>query len=130
MLEFTYTLLIQHCLVASVYSYAELVLAAARASSAEEGFLHQNRFAKESLVQIPPKSGFGPPLHLKYRVGPQLYSENDRDSDPLDWDPLNTRGWALQERVLARRYLSFGRRELSWTVSDVFQFIYLILAHE
>lgn len=73
-LEFlSYTLVIQHCLVASVYSHAELVLAAARASSAEEGFLHQNRFAKESSVQIPPKSGFGPSLHLKYRVGPQLY---------------------------------------------------------
>lgn len=131
MLEFLpHTLLTPHCLVASVYSYAELVLTAARASSAEEGFLQQNRLAKESSVQILPKSGFGPSLHLKYRVGPQLYSENDRDSDPLDWDPLNTRGWALQERVLARRYLSFGRRELSWTVSDVVQFIHLILAHE
>lgn len=113
--------LIQYYSVASVYSNAELVLAAARASSAEEGFLQQNRFAKESSIDIQPRSGRGPSLHLKYRVGPQLYTENDRDSDPLEWDPLNTRGWALQERVLARRYLSFGRRELSWTVSDFLQ---------
>lgn len=104
--------------VGSVYSNADLVLAAARASSADEGFLHQNRLVRESSIEIPPKSGIGSSIHLHYRIGPKLYTDYHRYNNPSEWDPLDARGWALQERLLAKRYLSFGRRELSWAVSQ------------
>ncbi|KAK2609863.1 hypothetical protein N8I77_003340 [Diaporthe amygdali] len=104
--------------MASVYSNADLVLAAASSSSADEGFLGHNRLTRESSVEIPSQSDNGQLLRLKYRLGPPLHMENDAFIDPLDGDPLDMRGWALQERLLARRYLAFGRRELSWTCME------------
>lgn len=107
--------------MASIYSNAELVLAAASASSVNEGFLGQKRLAIESAVEIPRLSDNSKSLSLKYRIGPQLHRENNLFIDPLNGDPLDTRGWALQERLLARRYLAFGRRELYWTVSIIYE---------
>lgn len=118
-------------LVASVYSNADLVLAATRASSADEGFLQQDRLVRESSIEIPPKSGIGPSIHLNYRLLDPLFLMNYYlNDDPLDWDPLSTRGWALQEQLLAKRYLSFGRRELSWTVSQYLEVVLWMLAED
>ncbi|KAH0559757.1 hypothetical protein GP486_003728 [Trichoglossum hirsutum] len=36
------------------------------------------------------------------------------DVDVPDRSPLDNRGWALQERILAPRILHFGRREMAW----------------
>lgn len=117
--------------MASIYSNAELVLAAAAASSADEGFLGHDRHIKESSVEVPSKSGAGPSLRLKYRMSPLFYTESTGDCDPLNWDPLDRRGWTLQERVLARRYLAFGRREMTWTVSQyLIQVVHLILGQD
>lgn len=82
--------------MASIYSNAELVLAAASASSVNEGFLGQKSLAIESAVEIPRLSDNSKSLSLKYRIGRQLHRENDLFIDPLNGDPLDTRGWALQ----------------------------------
>ena len=42
---------------------------------------------------------------------PRPYQSRESDETPV----LETRGWALQEDLLSRRMLNFGRYELSWT---------------
>ena len=37
----------------------------------------------------------------------------------LIWRPLNRRGWVLQERLLARRVLHFGRNQLIWECPEL-----------
>lgn len=91
--------------MASVYGEADLVLGAAVSASADEGFLGTRSPFRESSVLVPAKHGKGPSLPLGYRV----VSGNNPGKDPLD-----TRGWALQERSMARRYLAYGASEMHW----------------
>ncbi|KAI1408400.1 HET-domain-containing protein [Hypoxylon sp. FL1857] len=79
-----------------VYGNAELVLAAAAASSAHDGFLRDR--PRPSTV------------HVSINVNPQFAS--------LDFahrlNPLDGRAWAFQEKFLAKRYLAYRVNELTW----------------
>lgn len=90
-----------------VYGSAELVLAAAAASSANDGFL-RDREPPSSHVgcasfTLDPKLG---PVEAKYR----LVTERAHAEDC----PLDGRAWAFQEMFLARRYLAYGEHEMRW----------------
>lgn len=98
----------QSSLMAFVYGSADLVLAASMASSTEDGFLKERRGYRDSTLQLTNIRGQGHSLNLRYRL--------------LEWkeeapiaDPLDNRAWALQERLLARRYLAIGSHDMSWS---------------
>lgn len=97
----------QSSLMAFIYSKADLVLTASSATSTADGFLKDRTAYHESLLKVEGTRDKGHAVRLKYRL---LQPKN---SEPM-LDPLDGRAWALQERMLARRYLAFGSHEISW----------------
>jgi hypothetical protein len=87
-----------------IYRNGYITIAAASASDASEGFLHQ-RYSPNSET---------PAFTLPY-VCPNSERGNitifslDRDSNPLD-----TRAWTLQERLLSPRMLEFSEHQVRW----------------
>lgn len=98
----------QSSLMAFVYGNADLVLAASRASSTEDGFLKERKYYRESSLRLTSVQNKKNSLNLRYRL------LQPKDMPPM-LDPLDRRAWALQERLLARRYLAIGSHDTSWT---------------
>lgn len=90
-----------------VYGNAELVLAASGAADACEGFLRDRDQADHHVgvasFTLDTKLG---PVESRYR----LVTERAH----TEIMPLDDRGWAFQERLLARRYLAYNRHEMQW----------------
>lgn len=101
----------QSSLMAFIYSNADVVLAASSATSTNSGFLTKRTAYRESVVEIGGIRDKTHTIRLKYRL---LIRKN---MYPVH-DPLDSRAWALQERLLARRYLAFGTYDISWTCMD------------
>ena len=94
----------------SIYGSATVTIAAARSSSATEGFLGE-RFPG-------PREG----AIVSYRcidgeLGSITLVKLDDDGDG-DWsepvEPIDQRGWTLQERLLSSRIIEFGSRQTRW----------------
>ena len=94
----------------SIYGSAAVTIAAARSSSATEGFLGE-RFPG-------PREG----AIVSYRcidgeLGSITLVKLDDDGDG-DWfepvEPIDQRGWTLQERLLSSRIIEFGSRQTRW----------------
>lgn len=84
--------------MSTVYSNALLTLAATSSSSPSEGLLHPFSAAEDV------------PLHGEtVLVRMETHRLLDRPSEPL-----NTRGWTLQEAVLSPRVVSFGAEQWLW----------------
>jgi len=85
----------------SIFSNAYCVLAAASAEGASVGFLHRRK-ETEAI-----------------KMGAVFISEitNDFERDVLR-SPLNTRGWVLQERALARRTIFFTDHQVYFECGD------------
>lgn len=99
--------------MAEVYSHASLVLSAANSSSADEGFLKSRRPLKS--VTLPFRLLDGTALG-HFTIAEQTSDEIYRDDfrNDVEGGPLAKRGWTLQERLLARRNIFFGRDEFHW----------------
>ena len=82
-----------------VYSGAYCVLAASRATSHFSGFL-QPRKEKEAVVL---GQGDRPPFYISENI-------DDFNGHVLESE-LNSRGWVLQERALARRTVFFTEHQ-------------------
>lgn len=93
--------------MASVYGNADLVLAASSASSTEDGFLKERKGYRESYLPLRCVQNKERTLALRYRLLQPKYMA------PM-LNPLDRRAWALQERLLARRYLAIGTHDMSW----------------
>jgi hypothetical protein len=92
----------QSSMMASIYSNADLVLGASAAASASEGFLGARYPYREGNVAVQVN---GAQTTFVYRLlHHHIYSE----------EPLDKRGWALQERLCAQRFLSYGKWEMLW----------------
>jgi len=91
--------------MADVYRGAELVLGATVAGSPDAGFL-QNRVTKPEWKLSVKFQGRRTPTNLRYRV----FARHEYGVT----GPLERRAWAYQERVLARRFLAYGEREMVW----------------
>lgn len=98
----------QSSLMAFVYGNADLVLAASRAPSTEDGFLKERKSYRESSLRLASVQNKKNSLNLRYRL------LQPKGMAPM-LDPLDCRAWALQERLLARRYLAIGSHDMSWT---------------
>ncbi|KAH6852717.1 heterokaryon incompatibility protein-domain-containing protein, partial [Alternaria alternata] len=97
----------QSSIMASIYSNADLVLAVAAAKSANEGFLRKERPSHEGTVSLDIR---GSATSFFYRVVPKYHEAID--------EPLYKRGWTLQERLCARRFLAYGNWEMSWECKE------------
>ncbi|KAK2764993.1 hypothetical protein FQN54_008692 [Arachnomyces sp. PD_36] len=90
--------------MADVFSNAWVVLAANRARDSGEGCFHNRVPRASSIVNIP---GTG-------EVYAQLLFPSDEwdSARGFDSEPLTQRGWAFQERALARRTLHYNTRQM------------------
>ncbi|KAF2736028.1 HET-domain-containing protein [Polyplosphaeria fusca] len=95
-----------------VYVNAAIVVAATSSSGADEGFLSPRDILKgrdeTSVLASFPVMGFdkASDVHVCCHV--------PHSSDHGEDGPLTRRGWAFQERLLARRLLSFDKNEIHW----------------
>lgn len=90
----------------SIYGSATVTIAAARSSSATEGFLGE-RFPG-------PREG----ATVSYRCidgelgSITLVKLDDHGFEPVE--PIDERGWTLQERLMSSRIIEFGSRQTRW----------------
>lgn len=89
--------------VPDVYSQATVTILASRAPAVHDGFL-QPRTAPPPSFRLP----FQCPDGTLDSV--DLYLHNDYQPS----EPLDTRGWALQERLLSTRMLDFSTLQTRW----------------
>jgi hypothetical protein len=97
----------QSSIMASIYSNADLVLGIAAAKSATEGFLRKQRPSCEGTVSLDIKGG----------ATSFIYTVVPRDHEEIE-EPLYKRGWTLQERLCARRFLAYNSWEMSWECKE------------
>ena len=105
--------------MADIYEGASLVIAATTAVNPHRSFLDSINSASDRMVEIEPEE----PLYslpavkarrLLRKSGWHLRDEDIQKPGMLDANPLEARGWALQEKLLARRYISFAEKEMQW----------------
>ncbi|KAI0972442.1 HET-domain-containing protein [Xylaria arbuscula] len=89
-----------------VYSNAYLVIAANHASNSSQGVFH-NRPTRPSAAVDHPELGRGVHAHLIFNC-----DQHDWDSRGFPEEPLSKRGWALQERLLARHILHYNTQQI------------------
>ncbi|RYP07947.1 hypothetical protein DL765_008968 [Monosporascus sp. GIB2] len=83
--------------MASIYAGAHLTISAIEASKSTEGFLGPRR-----LGQVILDSNFA------------IRADAPADVETLTQSVLNTRGWCVQERLLAGALLHYGRDQMLW----------------
>lgn len=103
-------------MMAQVYEHAALTIVGSQANSAESGFLRQRKVPRTlgPKVSLPFQGHHGETGHvmlLGVVDGDPFFEKRKLD---LSIDPLRFRAWALQERCLSTRMLSFGTRQTRW----------------
>ncbi|KAK1750298.1 heterokaryon incompatibility protein-domain-containing protein [Echria macrotheca] len=110
-------------LMPEVYRYAFVTLAAGSAASTNQSMLQRDvgavpGFRKPQTVWL--RDASGAPLGELLLVP---HNRTTRHTSSGTWgpspDPLATRAWTLQERLLASRVIYFGLGELEWTCGAV-----------
>jgi len=85
-----------------IYGNASLTIAAASSRTVDDGFLHQRAVTSPTAFK------------LSYRCHDNVLGSVTifiLDTTP---EPLDERGWTLQERLLSKRFLQFGSRSTRW----------------
>lgn len=95
-----------------VYKHATFTIAATGAETSNDGlyFDRDADLAKAVTLFI---SWVGLPIDI-WTICPRQLSENN-----IVGAPLNKRGWVVQERLLSRRTLHFGREQIAWDCQTV-----------
>ncbi|KAI0100335.1 heterokaryon incompatibility protein-domain-containing protein [Nemania sp. FL0031] len=101
--------------MAAYYTGAEVVLAASSSQGSSEGFLSPRKESIKGTLLIKDGHGIsGKTIPLHFRES----TVGDSGSIPRQigyrTDALSSRGWCFQERLLARRLLSFDSEQLIW----------------
>lgn len=93
-------------LMPNIYSQAHITIVVSCAENVQEGFLQDRVIAEkiEKIFKVPFRCDDG-------EIGDVFLVEPRRIF--LE-EPLDVRGWAMQERLLARRVLEFGTRQTRW----------------
>jgi len=87
-----------------IYGAAFITIAAAKATNAHEGLFDKRPV--EPMLSCPLESSSENPETVLLGTDPPRHL--------ADLEPLNTRGWALQEQILSSRILSYGTAGLHW----------------
>ncbi|KAI8674653.1 HET domain-containing protein [Fusarium keratoplasticum] len=101
--------------MASYYCNSEFTIAATASTDGAGGLYHPTPLV-ETAIEI---EGFDPKTQSEFRVGVRrplahLHDALEDRTKIVDRFPLLSRGWVYQERVLSRRFLHFGPREVHW----------------
>ncbi|KAF1929537.1 HET-domain-containing protein [Didymella exigua CBS 183.55] len=108
--------------MSEVYSNASLTLAAMRASQCTEGFLQPRTGSNHILIKFNDDEGAFT-LYFEYSddtMSPGAPASTI-DGFPLRYErdePMMSRGWCFQERVLARRTIHFTQRQMYWECEE------------
>ena len=106
-----------------VYSQAFLVIAADGARDSREGFLrHPNREVPSLTIPFTPSSTVhkgGVSIHVRKKGvgGRDMFFHHSRLESTRS--NLSTRGWVLQESVLAPRIVHFTAEEVTWECNEL-----------
>jgi len=92
--------------MAEVYGNSFLTIAAASGTNIHSGILVKRPDLYDLKLQLVSESR--PDLNCVIYLGPEHRFINAKD------EPLYTRGWTLQERILSPRVLIFNRDQLEW----------------
>ncbi|CZR68030.1 uncharacterized protein PAC_17929 [Phialocephala subalpina] len=92
--------------MAQVYSQSLVTLAASAASDGSQGFFRTN--FEYPMIEVSYPSGSSRAVHTIFVGDPFNRFQS------LTNEPLNTRAWTLQERVLSPRVLHYARDQLHW----------------
>jgi hypothetical protein len=108
----------QISLMKAIYKNATLVLAASSALNAEEGFLRKVPAAKHFKLPYPLSDGKLAFVDVSLMGASFEDPFKPRAKRPFllgrEREPLDNRGWALQEGLFPRRLLSWGTNEMTW----------------
>ncbi|KAH7161745.1 heterokaryon incompatibility protein-domain-containing protein [Dactylonectria macrodidyma] len=101
--------------MASYYINGQFSIAATSSTNGAGGLYH-TVLPKDETMQI---EGLDPKSNTRYRVGvrksiPHHHDVLEDKSRTKERFPLLTRGWVYQERILSRRFIHFGPREVHW----------------
>ncbi|KAI1760385.1 heterokaryon incompatibility protein-domain-containing protein [Hypoxylon sp. FL1150] len=91
----------------NIYKNSDLTLCASTAHSCNEGFLQPRPDYSEHQLQL---------IMPNNKVGTLHFNFSWDEIDEID-EPLDTRAWALQERLLSPRLLEYGQRTSRWSCS-------------
>ncbi|CAF9927214.1 hypothetical protein IMSHALPRED_007166 [Imshaugia aleurites] len=100
----------------TVYGEATLVISATAAKDSDSGILTKRR------VLYSPVLGLAKSRHLRQRLLRGMWD--------VDNSPLSTRGWGLQERVLASRIVHFTKRQMIWECAETKYFEASVISDE
>lgn len=100
--------------MAWVYKNATVVIAAASINNCHESFLDGEKKKRPEAFEISDAHA-EQPAPIRARLVPTIGLHEDYQSFYSSRDPLDHRGWPLQERLLATRILVFSETELQWS---------------
>jgi hypothetical protein len=93
--------------MAEVYGNAYLTITAANSDDDSKGFLALRPFDYYPLK-------FTSAFNQSEIIYLQAWSPYDSDRELVDTEPVDTRGWTLQEQYLSPRNLIFGTDQITW----------------
>ncbi|KAH7176189.1 heterokaryon incompatibility protein-domain-containing protein [Dactylonectria macrodidyma] len=110
-------------LMEAVYGNADLVIGATRAPDGLCGFLGPRLDYFEGETQLASSKTQSREASWTVSYRPALphnrWVDNKEAFRPADEGPLESRAWAYQERILARRFVSFGQHEICWECTSI-----------
>ncbi|KAL1384532.1 heterokaryon incompatibility protein-domain-containing protein [Phyllosticta capitalensis] len=92
-----------------IYGNSSCTIAATAAESATDGFLGSTRTKHGPKIMISTLNKEGRRVYVAERVEQDAINVFEKD---VDESRLNSRGWVMQERVLSRRTIHFGKRHV------------------
>lgn len=98
--------------MANIYSRAHVVLSADRSTDSACGMFHNRNPRITRVVDFPHGKG-GVTAALLYNYNRYFFAPS-----PYHRETLSSRGWALQERVLAQRILHYSSTEMSFECAE------------
>ncbi|KAI1450271.1 heterokaryon incompatibility protein-domain-containing protein [Annulohypoxylon stygium] len=106
----------ESALMGEIYSHAECNIAASWATDSTEGcFSNSDPVARTPNFVFINLSRLGSLVRTPYQIGEHSFAHIDE----IEKAPLNKRGWVVQERYLARRQLSFAKRQAHWECREL-----------
>lgn len=99
--------------MATVYSEARVTIIAASSTSCHSGFLDVDL---RGIVLDTPLQTSGSSARMVGRLTSNSGFHKDEFTPPnsLVQDPIDNRGWTLQEQVLSTRYIRFTQTDVQW----------------
>ena len=88
----------------NIYRGADLTICASASASCHESFLFDRPDYSENKLAVALENG---------EIG-HIYIDSFRSWNPPVKEPVSTRAWAFQERLLSRRILEYGWRTVRW----------------